>query len=310
MLTIIHGSDLHFGKPHDPAVALAFLIAARDLRPDLIVVSGDFTQRAKVREYREARDYLKRFPSVPLVVTPGNHDVPLYRVVERLFAPYRNYRAFIREELDTVTRLSGITVVSLNSTAPYRSIVNGRIGPGQLALARAAFESAPAGDLKALVAHHHLAPAPDYEGDKALPHGREILEALQAMGVELVMGGHVHRAYIGNSLDVHPGASSDPGIVIVQSGTTTSRRGRARERAKCSFNRIRVDGRSVEVTHFMHFEEVGGFVPLSVHSFPRAPHCWFGDGVLPGAAKGGEQRVEQSAGSGKRDGQATREGVP
>ncbi|MSR22212.1 MAG: 3',5'-cyclic-nucleotide phosphodiesterase [Gemmatimonadetes bacterium] len=289
MLTIVHGSDLHFGKPHDQGVALAFLESARQLRPDLIVLSGDFTQRAKVREYQAARDFLRRLPSVPLVVTPGNHDVPLYRVVERLFAPYRNYRAFIRDELDTVTRLPGITVVSLNSSEPYRAIVNGRIGRDQLSFARKTFESAPKGDVKAVVAHHHLAPAPDYEGGHPLPGGGKILETLQEMGVELVMGGHLHRAYIGNSLDVLPGTSRDPGIVIVQSGTTTSRRGRARERARNSFNCIRIDGSCLEVTHYMHFEEAGGFAPLSVHSFPRGLRRWFGE--EPPAGGGGEREM-------------------
>jgi 3',5'-cyclic AMP phosphodiesterase CpdA len=274
MLTIVHGSDLHFGKHHDPDVALAFLTSARDLHPDLIVLSGDFTQRAKVREYSAARDYLGRLPPVPIVVTPGNHDVPLYRAFERLLVPYRNYRTYIRDELDTVTSLSGITVVSLNSSEPYRAIVNGRIGRNQLAFARAAFAAAPTGDLRAVVAHHQLAPAPDYVGDKPLSRSAQILEALQEMRVDLVMGGHLHRAYIGDSLDVHPQTSDDRGIVIVQSGTTTSKRGRARERAKNSFNLIRVDESSVEITHFMHFKEVAGFAALSVHRFPRSPRRW------------------------------------
>ena len=80
MLTIVHGSDLHFGRHFRPGVAEAFLVAVHDAEPDLIVISGDLTQRAKVREYRAARTFLAEFPDVPLVVTPGNHDVPLYRV--------------------------------------------------------------------------------------------------------------------------------------------------------------------------------------------------------------------------------------
>jgi 3',5'-cyclic AMP phosphodiesterase CpdA len=275
MLTIVHGSDLHFGKPHDPDAAEAFLDSARRLSPDLLVISGDFTQRAKVPEFEAARAYLDRLPEVPIVVTPGNHDVPLYRIFERILAPFRNYRAHIREELDTVTRIPGLTIVSLSSAAPHRAIVNGRIRPGQLEFARAAFNDAPEGDLRAVVAHHHLAPAPDYEGDRPLPGARRILETFTGMDVDLMMGGHLHRAYIGNSLDVHPGPDRDRGIVIVQSGTTTSRRGRAREQAKNSFNLIRVGRDRMEVTHFMHFHEAGGFAPFSVHSFPRFPARWF-----------------------------------
>lgn len=292
-LTILHGSDLHFGKPHDAEVAEAFLASSRNLEPDLVVLSGDFTQRAKVREYRAAKDYVDRLPDAPKVLTPGNHDVPLYRVFERIFAPYRNYRAYIREELNTVTRIPGLTVVSLNSAAPHRAIVNGRIRPRQLRFAREAFHDTPTGDLKAIVAHHHLAPAPDYEGDRPLPGARDILDAFEGMGVELVLGGHLHRSYIGSSLDVYPGADRDRGVVIVQSGTTTSSRGRARERAKNSFNLIRVATGHLEVTHYMHFLESGGFAPLSVHRFPRSPARWLDEIRVPaeGASRGSSEET-------------------
>jgi 3',5'-cyclic AMP phosphodiesterase CpdA len=279
-ITVLHGSDLHFGKPHFPEMAEALLERAEEVGPDLVVFSGDFTQRAKVEEYRAARAYLDRFAArvgVPLVVTPGNHDVPLYRVLERVFAPFRNYREYIHAELDTVTRIPGLTVVALNSAAPRRAIVNGRILPGQLDFARAAFAEAPPGDMKAVVAHHHLAPAPDYEGDSPLPGAKRILDAFKGMGVQLVLGGHLHRAYIGNSLDVYPGADRERGIIIVQSGTTTSRRGRAREQAKNSFNVIRISPERVQVVHYMHFQETGGFQPFSAHTFPRSPAHWLGD---------------------------------
>jgi len=282
MPTFLHGSDLHFGRPHDPVAAEAFLAAAQRIRPDLVVFSGDFTQRAKVSEFEAARSYLDRFSPLPVVVTPGNHDVPLYRVAERLLDPFRNYRQFIHSELDTVTRVPGATVVSLNTAAPRRAIVNGRIRRHQLAFAQAAFEATPAGDTRVVVAHHHLAPAPDYEGDSPLPGSRRILDAFKGMGVELVLGGHLHRAYIGNSLDVYPGADRSRGIVMVQSGTTTSHRGRARERAKNSFNVVEVSAEEIRVTHWMRFEEA--FHPFSWHSFPRRPHRWL---ISEGDRKGG-----------------------
>ena len=112
MLTILHGSDLHLGKRFKPEAADAFQKSIRALDPDLLVLSGDFTQRAKLREYQQARDYLRSLPDLPVVVTPGNHDVPLYRFWERLLAPLRNYREFISPELDTVTVVPGATVVS------------------------------------------------------------------------------------------------------------------------------------------------------------------------------------------------------
>ena len=240
-----------------------------------MIISGDLTQRAKVHEYEAARDYLRRLPDVPLVVTPGNHDVPLYRVFERLLQPYQNYFRYISEDLDTVTRVPGALVVALNSSAPHSAITNGRIRPHQIELAARVFQGAEPNQARIVVSHHHFAPAPDYEGDTQLPGAKRILDAFNEMGVELIFGGHLHRAYIGNSLDVYPGEDRRHGIVIVQSGTTTSRRGRAREVAKNSFNVVRVAPEHLEITHYMYFEEIDGFAPISMHAFPRREVRYF-----------------------------------
>ena len=275
MITILHASDVHFGKPYDATVGEAFQTAACAVPADLIVVSGDFTQRAKVREYEACRAWLDRLPEVPLVVTPGNHDVPLYRVIERVFAPYRNYQTYISASLDTVTRIPGLVVVALNSTAPLRRIVNGRITSRQLEFAERAFQDCDGSDTRILVAHHPFAPAPDYEGDAPMGGARAALDTLERLGVEMILGGHLHRSYIGNSLDVHPGEDREHGIVIVQSGTTSSRRGRARERAKNSFNVVRIADDHLEISHFMYFSELGRFAPFSMHAFPRRDSRYF-----------------------------------
>jgi 3',5'-cyclic AMP phosphodiesterase CpdA len=271
MLTILHGSDLHFGKPFDARVAGIFQSAIEEMSPDLLVLSGDFTQRAKVREYREAREFLRSLPEVPTVVTPGNHDVPLYRVWERILAPMRNYREFISPELDTLTSIPGVTVVSLNTTAPYRAIVNGRLKDRQLLFAADGFHKAPEGDLRLVVLHHHLAPAPDYESDQVLPGFQKCLEAFGKMKVDLILGGHLHRAYVADSRDVLPAADGRHSIIIAHSGTTTSRRGRARERNKNSFNLIGVTRDHLVITHYVCAEEGGGFLPVGTHTFPRRP---------------------------------------
>jgi len=271
MITLVHGSDVHFGTPHLAEVAAIFADAVRRHAPDALVISGDLTQRAKVSEFEAAAAWLKGFGDLPVVVTPGNHDVPLYRIVERVVDPWRNYRRYISADLNTVTRVQGMTIVALNSSAPRRAIVNGRIREDQLVFAQAAFGAAPEGDAKVLVAHHHFAPAPDYEGDKTLPGSRRILDLLERMDVDLILGGHLHRAYIGNSLDVYPGEDRKRGITIVQSGATSSRRGRARERLKNTYNLLRVGRDAMEIVHYLFDPEVGQFRPLSEHRFPRWP---------------------------------------
>lgn len=269
MLTLLHISDLHFGPPYHSAAGESLLRFAHEQEPDVVVASGDFTQRAKPEQFAAAREYLNRLPDVPLVVTPGNHDVPLYRLRERLFEPYRQYREHIREELDTVLRRDDGVIVALNSTAPRLAVTNGRIHQWQLDFAREAFQDAPEELPRILVAHHHFAPPPDFEGAQVMPKSKRALDAFTSMKVDVILGGHLHRAYIGNSLDVYAGYDREHGIAIVQSGTSTSRRGRAREREKNSFNVLRIDRRTIRVTHHMFFEAAGDFLPVSRHMFYR-----------------------------------------
>lgn len=269
MLTILHISDLHFGPPYLPRVGEALLRIAPTLNADVIVNSGDFTQRAKREQFAEAKLFHEQLPDVPRVVVPGNHDVPLYRVFERIFRPLDNYRSSINDELDHIVRIDGAVIVALNSTSPHRAITNGRIRREQLDFCERAFLEAPEDAVRIVVAHHHFAPAPDYEGDQTLPGSKRALEHFTAIGVELIMGGHLHRAYVGNSLDIHPGILRDRGIIIVQCGTTTSRRGRAREREKNSFNLVQVSKSMVHVTHYMYFSDNDEFEPASRHTFPR-----------------------------------------
>jgi len=270
MVTILHLSDLHFGRPYLPHVGEAVLRIVPTLRADIQVISGDFSQRAKNEEFADARAFLDKLPTgPPQIVVPGNHDVPLYRVMERLTDPYANYREHISKELEGVYRSDDAVIVYLNSTAPRRTITNGRITEKQIDFCAEKFADAPESAVKIVVAHHHFAPAPDYEGDKTIIGGRRALDRFVDIGVEMIMGGHLHRAYIGNSLDIYPGENRERGVVILQSGTSTSRRGRAREREKNSFNLLKVTETMFHVTHYMFFEDTSEFAPMSRHIFPR-----------------------------------------
>jgi len=269
MLTLLHISDLHFGPWYLPAAGEALLRAADRLQADLIVASGDFTQRAKAGQFAEARAFLDRLPSRPVVV-PGNHDIPLYRVHERLFSPYDLYRKFISPQLDSVVRLDGAVIVALNTTSPLGAITNGRFKRWQLDFCSEAFRAAPRGAVKIVVTHHHFAPAPDYAAKHdVMRRGKAALDRFTELEVDLILGGHLHRASIGNSLDVYPSQDRTSGIIIAQCGTTTSQRGRAREREKNSLNLIKIGPEVIRITHFMYFHELDDFAPVSRHVFPR-----------------------------------------
>jgi 3',5'-cyclic AMP phosphodiesterase CpdA len=285
VLSILHVSDFHFGPFYVPRAGEALVRIAHELDPDLIVASGDFTQRAKPEQFARAAEFLERLPQCPQVVVPGNHDIPLYRVAERIFSPYGQYRQYISDALESVLRVDGAVVVALNSTSPLRTIVNGRIRESHLELCRRAFADVPSDAARIVVAHHHFAPAPDYEGSQVMPRAKQALDLFTELGVDLVFGGHLHRAYIGNSLDVYPGTSRAHGVIIVQAGTATSRRGRAREREKNTFNVVRVNNELVRITHYMYFDEIDGFAPVSRHIFPRADRRYFTD-IRAAAAAG------------------------
>ena len=247
MLTLLHGSDVHFGRPHRPSVATAFLEMVRTVTPDVIVLAGDFTQRAKVREFEQARNFLRQLQDVPLVVTPGNHDIPLYRVVERLFAPFRNYRAVISEELDTVTRVGGAVLVALNSVEPHRGLVNGRIEDRQLRFLARIFQETFDADVRIVVTHHALAPPPDGGSDPTLPGGGVLLDRFRELGVDLVLSGHLHRGFVTRSSEVRPGHRGHGDIAIVHSGTAASSRGRVAEKGENSVNVLKVGIEKIEV---------------------------------------------------------------
>jgi 3',5'-cyclic AMP phosphodiesterase CpdA len=275
MLTLLHISDLHFGPLYVPTVGEALIHAAYRLRPAVIVASGDFTQRAKPEEFLAARQYLDRLPPATQVLVPGNHDVPLYRMLDRLMAPYALYREHLTRALDAVVSRPDAVIVALNSTAPTRAITNGRIRRRQLDLCAEAFASAPEGAARIVVTHHHWAPVPDYAKSEVMPGAKQALDTLTELRVDLILSGHLHRSSIINSLDVYAGRDRQHGILIVQCGTSTSRRGRAREREKNSFNWIQITDHSIRITHYMYFAEADGFAPMSRHLFPRARQPYF-----------------------------------
>lgn len=260
MLRVLHGSDVHFGKPHRPSVATAFLDLARAVTPDVVVLAGDFTQRAKVREYEQARAFLRQFQDVPVVVTPGNHDIPLYRVHERLFAPFRNYRAFISQEMDTVTRVGGAVFVALNSADPHRSIVNGRIADRQIRFLARIFQETFDADVRILVTHHALVPPPDGGSEATIPRSGALLDRFRELGVDLVLSGHLHRGFVTGSSEVRPDHRDHGDIAIVHSGTASSSRGRAAEKGENSVNVLRVGAQEIEVIPHWFENEPAEFV--------------------------------------------------
>jgi 3',5'-cyclic AMP phosphodiesterase CpdA len=263
--TILHISDVHFGPPHLPRVSAGVLelIAAR--RPEVVVLSGDLTQRAKPEQFRQARRFVDAIP-VPTIVVPGNHDVPMYRVWERIFSPFGAYRKYFGTELEPIYRDDELLIVGIN-TAFNWTIKDGRIKLRRLLEVGELFEKTPDSVFKVVVAHHHLIPPPNFGTQKVLANAYEAIDLFSQVGVDLILSGHLHQAYIGNSEEFYP--KGRPPVVILHSGTTTSNRGRAGEREKNTCNWIAVDNKSLVVSHFRWHPELDRFAEHSRHWYPR-----------------------------------------
>lgn len=222
MARIAHLSDVHFGA-HDPKVvagAEAWLAAER---PDLVVISGDFTQRATVDQYREAAAFLDRLEAAGLATlgVPGNHDVPLYDVVQRFTRPLHRYRRYIDDDLCPWFESDRLAVLGIN-TARSLTFKDGRISHEQMAIIRERFRDVPKDRTKILVTHHPLFEMPIGEAGEASEavgrHG-EALQAIADAGVHILLAGHFHRSFTQSARSMVKNAG--PSLVI-QAGTATS----------------------------------------------------------------------------------------
>jgi len=244
MTRLVHLSDLHFGA-HDDQLVEAVEAAVGGLKPDLVVISGDFTQRARTEQFREACRFLERQGRGHEVLgVPGNHDVPLYDVMRRFLSPLSRYRRFIDESLCPFIELPGVAVLGIN-TARSLTFKDGRINRDQVDFIRETFDRTPADAVRILVTHHPLfALTVDGEVERAVGRQELALGAVEDSRVDVLLAGHAHHA---SSQDAGDLVTRSGGVLVVQAGTATSTRVRHQEQ---SFNTIDIaDGRVAISVH-------------------------------------------------------------
>jgi 3',5'-cyclic AMP phosphodiesterase CpdA len=219
--TLAHISDLHFGRL-DPPVAEGLVRDLADRHPSLLVASGDFTQRAREGQYRQAAEFLKRLP-LPQLVVPGNHDVPMYDFLRRFFDPLGRYRRHISSDLAPIYRDDEMLVLGV-STARSFTHKSGWLTKGQLDAIQRQTCAAPSGLMKVLVTHHPFIPSPrDLNGDIVVG-AADALDRLEECGMDLLLAGHLHLAYHDDIRSHHK--SLKRSVLSVQAGTATSTRRR------------------------------------------------------------------------------------
>jgi 3',5'-cyclic AMP phosphodiesterase CpdA len=243
MARLVHLSDLHFGA-HDERLVEAVERRIDALKPDLVVISGDFTQRARTEQFKDACRFLERLQRArhEVLGVPGNHDVPLYDVLRRFLSPLARYRRFIDDNLCPFVELPGLAVLGIN-TARSLTFKDGRINQDQVAFIRETFSRTPRDSFRVLVTHHPLFALPvGEEVTRAIGRQELALDAIENAGVDMLLAGHNHHASIHSAGDLVTRAG---GALVVQAGTATSTRLREQEQ---SFNTIDVANASVTIT--------------------------------------------------------------
>jgi len=258
-IKLLHLSDLHFGPPLRQHLTEVVIREAHHLSPDFVVVSGDLTQRAQKYQFFQARRFLDRLPS-PLLVIPGNHDVPLYNLFLRFLRPLERYGTYIAATPDAamVTAVENLSVVGLSSARSF-TIDGGGICDAQLEWAEVQFARSPRGACRVLAVHHHF--LPDGGHQRPIRRARYLLRRFAAMGVEMILVGHRHWARAERSPE---------GPLVVRAGTAISRRGKGKERGKNSYNLIEVDRTSIQVTCCTYQADLDRFEPVWAEQFRRA----------------------------------------
>ncbi|HET6399744.1 MAG TPA: metallophosphoesterase [Candidatus Thermoplasmatota archaeon] len=277
MRRIAHVSDLHFGR-EDAGIAKDLRRDLDEVRADLVVVSGDLTQRARRRQFEAARAYLDSLPATWMAV-PGNHDIPLYDFARRALDPFGRYRRIVCGELAPRHEDDEVTVLGLNTVLP-RAWKNGIARTA--ALDRLHKWSANAGSRARIVFAHHPFARPAASRAELVRGWQQAVLAMEGAGVDLLLTGHQHRS--GHFESRAYVADGPHRLVIVRAGTCISHRRRGEPN---SYNLIHVepDRFIVEARHWTD----GSFRAAATQAFPRrawteAPAQAGPDGNPQGAA--------------------------
>ena len=256
-MRIVHLSDLHFGR-HDDSVVQSMENEIAAQQPDLVVVSGDFTQVGSREEFAKAREFLDTLPA-PFLAVPGNHDVPERNLIRRFFNPYGCYRRYIDRDLEPFVHRDGVALAGLKTSrrANWRGLnwADGSINSEQLERLEARFAQVPPETVKVVVAHHPLL-LPEGAMGKQQNRVRRADKALATfarIGVRLVLSGHFHMSYVRRhehigevkvAEPVGPRESAAGHILVAQAASTTSTRLRGEPNA---YNLIDIENDEITI---------------------------------------------------------------
>jgi len=266
MRTLVHLSDLHFGRV-DALLLDPLRELVRRLAPDLVVVSGDLTQRARSAQFEAARAWLDTLPG-PQIIVPGNHDISLYNVFRRFLQPLERYRRYITDDLAPVYKDEEIAVLGVN-TARSLTFKDGRVNRAQVARIRAELQALGPEVTRIVVTHHPFDLPENVDERQLVDRAPMAMRVFAECGVDLLLSGHLHTSHAGSTAQRY--RISEYAALVVQAGTATSTRARGEVN---SFNLIRVEPERVEVDRY-GWDVIGRAFRLTrTESFIRSGNVW------------------------------------
>ncbi len=276
MRRLVHLSDLHFGRDR-PEVLAPLTQSVNALTPDLVIISGDFTQRATDEQFMEAAAFIKTL-NAPTLCVPGNHDVPLHNLFMRIFMPWRRYRRWINADLHPIFQDDEIVVIGVNTVNPF-AWQCGWFRSRAIQRACAAFGTSADGRRHIVVAHHPLENSP---GDgKSLMRGAATgLRRLSESGVDAVLSGHLHswRA------DIFAYVEGRSSALQVHAGTSLSNRLRGEVN---DFNVLDVGKDRLSVTRQAFSDSAAAFEVIRAVTFVKTTEGWKSDKTVSVAGRSG-----------------------
>jgi 3',5'-cyclic AMP phosphodiesterase CpdA len=266
MRTLVHLSDIHFGRV-DETIINPLIQTINDIKPDVVAVSGDLTQRARSHQFEAARALLDALPQ-PQIVVPGNHDVPLYNIFLRFARPLEKYSRYISSDLRPFYADDEIVVVGVN-TARSLTIKGGRINERQVAWLKERLCAFGPDTIKIVVTHHPF-DAPKGYGKRDLVGRAEMaIRALAECGADVFLAGHLHVSHTGHTARRYKAGGRS--ALVVQAGTATSTRARGEGN---SFNIIRAARPDIIVERLSWQPTQGDFVVSGIEEFRRSSDGW------------------------------------
>ena len=265
MRTIVHLSDLHFGRVN-ASLLEPLKRVVREVGPDLVAVSGDLTQRARSYQFQQARSFLDELPK-PQIVVPGNHDIPLHNVFARFVEPLTKYKQYITDDLQPSYEDEELAIVGVNTA---RSLVfkGGRINETQVGRLREKFCSLDDDVVKVVVTHHPFDLPEGHDARDLVGRAKMAMTGLADCGADLFLAGHLHISHTGHTQRYKIRGYS---ALVVQAGTATS----TRERGEAnSFNVLRIAHPSIVVEKFVWNPSSAGFAVSTAERFEHTDDGW------------------------------------